>query len=117
MQKAWKIVGVSTVKPESLPKGFTVVEKEIGCVHQIPLESGRHINFVENKAGDIVVYREGVSNSNFRIPREEFADLMTFMRHVYAEHCTHGEKVLSKCPGTPHRGHTSPYWICGLDQA
>ncbi len=85
MQKAWKVMGVSTVKPEGLPKAFTVVEKEIGCVYQIPTQTGRHINFVEAKNGDVVVYREGVSNSNFKIQREELSSLIAFLMHVYAE--------------------------------
>jgi len=85
MQKAWKVMGVSTVKPENLPKAFTVVEKEIGCVYQIPVENGRHINFVEAKNGDVVVYREGMSNSNFKIPREEMSKLIAFLMHVYTD--------------------------------
>lgn len=86
MQKAWKVMGVSTVKPEGLPKAFTVVEKEIGCVHQIPIENGRHINFVEAKDGDVVVYREGVTNSNFKIPRDEIPAILGFLKHVYVDH-------------------------------
>lgn len=86
MQKAWKVMGVSTIKPQGLPKAFTVVEKEIGCVHQIPVVNGRHVNFVETKNGDVVVYREGVSNSNFNITRDEIPALMAFLRHVYVDH-------------------------------
>lgn len=85
MQKAWKVMGISTVKPEGLPKAFTVVEKEVGCVYQIAAISGRHINFVEAKNGDVVVYREGVANSNFKVPAEDISQLIQFLMHVHAE--------------------------------
>lgn len=118
MQKAWKVMGVSTIKPEGLPGAFTVVEKEIGCVHQIPTVNGRHVNFVEAKNGDVVVYREGVSNSNFKIPAEDISQLIKFLMHVHTEQ---GARIVrdafSKCPGTPHRGHFSTAFICPLDQS
>lgn len=122
MQKAWKVLGMSTTKPEGLPGAFTVVEKEIGEVHQInPLRGSGRVNFVETPNGDVVVYREGVSGSSINIPHGELPDLARFLNHVWREHredsCSHGEKVFSKCPGTPHRGHFSTAFICPLDQS
>jgi hypothetical protein len=87
MQKAWKVLGVSTVKPEGLPKAFTVVEKEVGEVHQVTSMRGDgHINFLETKNGDIVVYREGVRGSTINIPHAELPDLVRFLNYIWLEH-------------------------------
>lgn len=120
MQKAWKVMGVSTVKPEGLPKAFTVVEKEIGEVYQVDaLRGAGKVNFVETPKGDIVIYREGVQGSGWSIPHGQMIGLVQFLARIYNEHltedCKHGVKMFSKCPGTPHRGHASSDWSCPLD--
>lgn len=121
MRKAYKVLGVSTVKPENLPKAFTVVEKMVGEVHQVsPTRGSGHINFVETKNGEVAVYREGVQGSNLNIPHSELPALVRFLNHIWLEHredeCNHGEKVYSKCPGTPHRGHSASDWSCWMDR-
>lgn len=87
MQKAYKVLGVSTVKPEGLPKAFTVVERDIGEVFQCePLHGEGKVNFVETKTGDVVVYREGKTGSNIKVGREDLPNLVQFLMHVYWEH-------------------------------
>lgn len=87
MRKVYKVNGFSPKHPGNLPPGFTVTEKEVGDVHQIEFAaSGRHANFVETKQGDVVVYREGVNNSNFKIKHDQLPDLIRFLNQVWLEH-------------------------------
>lgn len=112
MRKVYKVTGFSATHPGDLPNGFSVSEKEVGEVHQIMFEgSGRHTNFVETKQGDVVVYREGITNSNFKIPHDELPALVRFLNQVWLEH-----RGPSNCPGTPHMGHSASDWSCPLDR-
>lgn len=87
MQKAYKVMGVSTIKPEGLPKAFTVVEREIGEVFQCdPLRGTGKVNFVETKQGDVVIYREGVQGSNLQVRHSDLLALASFLGHVFVEH-------------------------------
>ncbi len=97
MRKVYKVTGVSPKHPGNLPPGFTVTEKEVGDVHQIEFAaSGRHANFVETKQGDVVIYREGVENSNFKIKHDQLPGLIRFLNQVWLEHRDQNSPVLAQ---------------------
>lgn len=85
MRKAYKIVGLSTTKPENLPNGFSVQERSVGEVYQVNTLLG-NVNFVETKTGDIVIYKEGVQGTSIKIPHERLRALAGFLLQVYFEH-------------------------------
>lgn len=111
MRKAYRIVGSSFQRPANLPEGFEIRERLVG--EEIQLQSG--LSFREVKDGSVVLYQKGVDRSNARISSEDVQELFRFLGDVAAYHMY--QKAMTKCPGTPHRGHASSDWSCPLDRA
>lgn len=114
MRKAYRIIGSSTTKPENLPEGFTVKERLVGEVL-----GTKELVFHEVKDGSVVVYRQGVSGSNVKLSFDEVGQLASFLVNIVADKRLRDidARRASKCPGTPHRGHSSSDWHCPLDYA
>ena len=77
MRKAYRITGSSFDKPENLPEGFAVKERLVGDVLGTTA-----LVFHEVKDGSVVVYRQGVPNSNVKLSPEEVRDVMNFLYRV-----------------------------------
>lgn len=113
MRKAYRITGSSFVEPKNLPEGFSVKERLVGEVLGTDA-----LVFREVSDGSVVVYRQGVAGSNVKLSPDEVRELLNFLTPIVYYH--HVEGVLaarkaSKCPGTPHRNHTSSDCHCPLD--
>lgn len=93
MKKAYRITGSSTVKPENLPEGFTVKERLVGEVL-----GTKELVFHEVRDGSVVVYRQGVPNSNVKLSPEEVKEVVRFFSEVIYYH--HVESILE---GRKHR--------------
>lgn len=87
MRKAYRIAGSSTTKPENLPEGFTVKERLVGEVL-----GTKELVFHEVKDGSVVVYRQGVPNSNVKLSPEEVKEVVKFFAEVIYYH--HVESIL-----------------------
>lgn len=95
-------------------------ERLVGDTLTVPSFRSGNLTLIEVKDGSVVVFKEGESGSQIHFRAEDIQKIFRFLGDVAVAHpqeCLHTEKVCTKCPGTPHRGHTSPDWICGLDQA
>lgn len=107
MRKAYRVTGSTFTKPENLPEGLTVKERFVGDI-----TSTSEFVFHEVKDGSVVIYRQGVPNSNAKVSYEELETVWRFLLKVWQDHYPQ-----TKCPGTPHRGHASSDWSCPLDRA
>jgi hypothetical protein len=116
VRKAYRVAGSSFTKPENLPEGLTVKERLVGEVL-----GTSSLVFHEVKDGSVVVYRQGVPNSNAKLSYEEVRKVMIFLNRVVNAHLIQVNTSMignvSKCPGTPHRGHASSDWSCPLDRS
>lgn len=83
MRKAYRINGSSFDKPENLPEGFTVRERLVGNIH-----ATKELVFHEVKDGSMVVYRQGVPNSNVKLSYDEVKALSLFLRETVYYHYT-----------------------------
>jgi hypothetical protein len=113
VRKAYRITGSSFTEPINLPEGFTVKERLVGEVL-----GTKALVFHEVKDGSVVVYRQGVAGSNVKLSPEEVGEVAKFLVRVFTD--TGARKVAesySKCPGTPHRGHSASDWSCPYDRA
>lgn len=86
MRKAYRVTGSTFTKPENLPEGLTVKERLVGEV----LGTTAFV-FQEVKDGSVVVYRQGVPNSNVKLSRMEIYKVMIFLNKVINSHYTMGE--------------------------
>lgn len=113
MRRAYRVTGTSFTKPENLPEGYTVKERLVGEVLGTTA-----LVFREVKDGSLVVYRQGVANSNVKLSFEEVVQLASFLVNVVSDKRVRDiqEKQASKCPGSPHRGHSFSDWSCPLDR-
>jgi hypothetical protein len=73
--------------------------------------------FHEVKDGSVVVYRQGVAGSNVKLSPEEVREVMNFLYLVDQEARRRAVLESTKCPGTPHRGHSASDWSCPYDRA
>lgn len=123
MRKAYRVTGSTFTHPGELPEGLTVKERLVGDI----LGTKEYV-FHEVKDGSLVIYRQGVPNSNYKLDWDEVQKLAGFLVDMVADkrvrdlrerqdRCNHGEKIKSKCPGTPHRGHSASDWSCPLDRS
>lgn len=87
MRKAYRINGSSFDKPENLPEGFTVKERLVGDIH-----ATKELVFHEVKDGSMVVYRQGVPNSNVKLSYDEVKALSLFLSETVYYH--HVERIL-----------------------
>lgn len=119
MRKAYRITGSSFNHPGTLPEGFTVKERLVGESLTLPSHREGNLTLMEVKDGSVVVFVEGVSHSQIHFRAEDIQKIFRFMGDVAVAHpneCLRDEKVPSKCPGTPHRGHSASDWSCPLDR-
>ena len=81
MKKAYRVTGSSFIKPEGLPEGLTVKERLVG-------ESliTDNLVFQEVKDGSVVIYRQGVVNSNAKLALEELKSVILFLNEVCVSH-------------------------------
>jgi hypothetical protein len=112
MRKAYRITGSSFTEPSNLPEGFTVKERLVGEVL-----GTKALVFHEVKDGSVVVYRQGVAGSNVKLSPEEVREVMNFLYLVDQEARRRAVLESTKCPGTPHRGHSASDWSCPYDRA
>jgi len=113
VRKAYRITGSSFTKPDNLPEGFVVKERLVGEVL-----GTKDLVFHEVKDGSVVMYRQGIAGSNVKIPFEDVVKVASFLVNVVADKRVRDiQSTASKCPGTPHRNHTSSHCACPLDYA
>lgn len=86
MRKAYRVTGSTFTKPENLPEGLTVRERLVGEVLGTTA-----LVFQEVKDGSMVVYRQGVPNSNVKLSRMEMYKVMIFLNRVINSHYALGE--------------------------
>lgn len=77
MRKAYRITGSSFTKPDNLPEGYSVKERLVGEVL-----GTQALVFHEVKDGSVVVYRQGVANSNVKLSPKEVVEVRTFLGRV-----------------------------------
>jgi len=80
MRKAYRVVGSSLEEPTNLPEGLEVRECLVGEV----MGTAAFV-FKEVKDGSVVIYRQGVPNSNAKLSPGEVRDVMNFLYRVYQD--------------------------------
>lgn len=109
MRKAYRITGSSFEKPANLPEGFVVKERLVGDSLTVEGFRGGNLTFQEVKDGSVVLFKEGQSGSQLHFRAEDIEKIFRFLGDVAVQQ--------TKCPGTPHRGHTSSHCACPRDYA
>jgi hypothetical protein len=116
VRKAYRVSGVTFTPPGKLPEGLVAKEVMVG-----ETMGTSEFVFREVKDGSVVIYRQGVPNSNAKLSPDEVKQVMIFLNRVVNAHLIQVNTSMiggvSRCPGTPHRGHSYGNTECPLDYA
>jgi hypothetical protein len=80
MRKAYRVTGSTFTHPGELPEGLTVKERLVGDM----LGTKEYV-FQEVKDGSLVIYRQGVPNSHYKLDWEEVQRLAGFLVEMVAD--------------------------------
>lgn len=86
MRKAYRITGSSFNHPGALPNGFTVKERLVGDVLKVPSHREGNLVLMEVKDGSVVVFKEGVPNSQIHFRAADIQKIFRFLGEVAVAH-------------------------------